>query len=124
MKVLIALLLITLATPALADSKPSAKPRKSVDAGKQKEPRDKEMVEGGKKDAAPRVNLDLEVARVKKEIRKIQAMPISHDSKLKKLQALRDREIARDHPFAIKDTIKKCIDTAKETSNGVQPLGH
>ena len=44
------------------------------------------------------VSADLEATRVKAEIRKIQTMPISQDGKLKKLQALRDREMAKDHP--------------------------
>ena len=53
------------------------------------------------------INVDLEATRVKTEIRKIQTMPISQDGKLKKLQALRDREMAKDHPNkATLDTLK------------------
>ena len=55
----------------------------------------------------PPVSADLEATRVKTEIRKIQTMPISQDRKLKKLQALRDRELAKGHPNkATLDTLK------------------
>jgi cell division septation protein DedD len=106
-----------------ADLKPSPTPRKSVDAGKPKEPKDKRMVEGNEKHTAPRVNVDVELARVKKEIQKIQAKPISNDKKLKELQALRDREMGNDPAPEIKSSIKKCIDSAKETSQSAQALG-
>ena len=60
-----------------------------------------------KSDTEPPVSADLEATRVKTEIRKIQTMPISQDGKLKKLQALREQEMAKDHPNkATLDTLK------------------
>jgi hypothetical protein len=73
--------------------------------------------------AAPPSNIDLEISRVKKEVRQIQAMPISKDKKLEKLQTLREREMARSHLSAIKDAIKKVLDQASESFKAGQALG-
>jgi hypothetical protein len=40
------------------------------------------------------INVDLEIARVKKQLQEIRALPISKDSKIHKQRALLDREIA------------------------------
>jgi hypothetical protein len=40
------------------------------------------------------MNVDLEIARVKKQLQEIRALPISKDSKIQKQRALLDREIA------------------------------
>jgi hypothetical protein len=48
------------------------------------------------KDASPKlqpINVDLEVARVKRQMRAIQAMPIPRDQKIQKQQELLDNEI-------------------------------
>ena len=41
------------------------------------------------------INVDLEVARVKKQMREIQALPIARDQKIQKQRALLDGEIVR-----------------------------
>jgi hypothetical protein len=68
-----------------------------------------------------RVDEHSQAAIAKKEANNLQQV-VNEDEK-KETKADDDLKAVRDHSQAIKDTLKKCIDSAKEAAQGVQALG-